>query len=326
ATQTAFGLSAAQRDNIAAGLRGLTPTNTQVNGVLRNLGAPGTPVVPWTSPVDLSPLTANFSNTYELGYKGVLANKFRLAVDLWYQIRPADPTTQVINLKDAVFLDPTTLGSYLGATMGPVLAANGVPGAAIGTVITGWVTQLAQLPGGMLNFNNPLYDKTYLVFTYQNATGQVDVRGVDVAMDYLMTNTWNLEFAYSNLSKNVFIKAPGASAANPLAANTPKHRGSIAAHYSNESRGVSSEFRVRYTDAFNVNSGVYNNYRQGTPIPYSRVRTSTLVDAGFSWRLPFAYNVRWAVNAQNIFDYKAATFIGVPAVGRFVSTRLQYTF
>lgn len=326
ATQMAFGLSNAQRDAIRAGLVGLTPTNAQVAGVLRNLLAPGTPIVPWTNPVDLAPLGANFSNTFELGYKGVLANKLRIAVDYWYQIRPADPTTQVVNGDDAVFLDPATLGAYLGATMGPVLGANGVPGAAIGPTITNWVTQLAALPGGMLNFNNPNYDKTYLVFTYQNSTGQVDVRGVDVALDYLLTDSWTIEATYSNLSKNVFTKAPGASAANPLAANTPKHRGTLTFHYANEGRGLSGEVRGRYTDAFDVNSGVYNSYNVGTPIRYDRVETAALVDAGISYRLPFASNVRFSLNAQNVFNNYKATFIGVPVMGRFISSRLQYTF
>ena len=90
---------------------------------------------------------------------------------------------------------------------------------------------------------------------------------------------------------------------------------------------MSGEIRGRYMDAFNVNSGVYNSY--GLPssaIRYDRVATSTMIDAGFSWRLPFAYNVRWAVNAQNLFNHYKASFIGVPVIGRFVTTRLQYSF
>ena len=324
--QAAFGLTNTQRDNIRAALGGLAPTNAQVAGVLRNLLAPGTPIVPWSNPQDLAPLSANFSNTYEIGYKGVLANKLRIAVDYWYQIRPADPTTQVVNGDDAVFLDPATLGSYLGATMGGVLVANGVPGAAVGPTITSWVTSLAALPGGILNFSNPNYDKTYLVFTYQAAAGTVDVRGLDVALDYLLTDAWTIEATYSNLSKNVFTKAPGASVANPLSANTPKHRSTLTFHYANAGRSVTGEVRGRYSDAFNVNSGVYNNYNLSTGIRYNRVRTSTMLDAGFSILLPFAENVRWAVNGQNLLDYKVASFIGVPEIGRFVTTRLQYTF
>ena len=321
-----LGLPPAQVANVAAALQALSPTDGQVKGVLRNLGAAGSPIVPWSNPVDLSALGANFSNTWEVGYKGVFANKFRLSVDFWYQVRPAEPTTQVVNLKDAVFLDPTSLGSYLGAAMGPTLVANGVPGAAVPTVITGWVTQLAQIPGGMLNFNNPLYDKNYLVFTYQNATGQVDVRGIDVGMDYLFNDLYSIEASYSNLNRNIFESAAGATATNPLAANAAKNRASLTLRYGDQTRGTSAEIRGRYADAFSVNSGVYNNFGNGTPIRYSEVPVNVFLDVGFSMRLPFASNVHWAVNAQNLFDNKVPSFIGVPAVGRFVTTRLQYSF
>jgi hypothetical protein len=56
------------------------------------------------------------------------------------------------------------------------------------------------------------------------------------------------------------------------------------------------------------------------------VPVNFFLDAGFSWRLPFGQNVRWAVNGQNLLGNEVPAFIGVPAVGRLVSTRLQYTF
>jgi iron complex outermembrane receptor protein len=322
----ALGLPAPQIANIRAALQGLAPTNAQVQGVLRNLLAPGTPVVPWSNPVDLSALGANFSNTWEIGYKGVFANKFRLAVDFWYQVRPAEPTTQVVNADDAVFLDPTTLGSYLGAQMGGVLVANGVPAPAVPTVITGWVTSLAQLPGGLLNFDSPLYDKNYLVFTYQNAVGQVDVRGIDFAFDYLLSDIYTIAATYSNLNRNVWEKAAGASVANPLAANAAKHRATLAFRFDDQVRGMSGEIRGRYADAFPVNSGVFNSYGVGTPIRYDQVPVNAFIDAGFSMRLPFATNVRWSLNAQNLLDNAVPTFVGVPDVGRMITTRVQYSF
>lgn len=324
--QAAFGLSDTQRDNIAAALLGLSPTDAQLPGVLRNLGAPGTPVVPFSSVSDFAPLGANFSNTWEIGYKGLFNERIRVAVDLWYQIRPAEPTTQVINLDDAVFMDPAALGAFLGGSMAGTLVANGVPAGAVPTVITGWTTALAPLPGGLLNFDNPLYDQNYLVFTYQNATGQVDVRGLDFAADFLLTDVYTLEMTYSNLGQNVFMDAPGATADLPLTANAPKHRASVTFRYDDDSRGLSGQIRGRYADAFDVNSGVFNNYGEGTPIPYERVPVNAFLDAGFSWRLPMAQDVRWGINIQNALDNRVRSFIGVPEVGRFITTRLQYSF
>ncbi len=150
--------------------------------------------------------------------------------------------------------------------------------------------------------------------------------GLDFAADYLLSDLVTLEATYSNLSQNVFTEAPGATVALPLTANAPKHRASITFRYNDETRGLGGEIRGRYMDAFNVNSGVYNNYGSSSPIRYDRVPVNAFLDAGFSWKLPIQNNVRWSVNAQNILDNKVPSFIGVPDVGRFITTRLQYQF
>ncbi|WKW13126.1 TonB-dependent receptor [Pseudogemmatithrix spongiicola] len=325
---TTFGLTPTQQTNIRNALNGLAPTNAQVPLILRNVLA-GNAVTPFSSVSDYSPLGANFSNTWELGYKGIIGDRLRLSVDYWYQIRPAEPTTQVINADDIVFFNPATLGAYLGAPATGVtaaLAANGVPAAAIGTVITNWTTSLAGLPTGTLAFDNDLYDRSYLVFTYQNAEGHVDVRGIDAAVDYLFNDMYSVEATYSTISRNVFRDARGATPTNPLVANTPRHRASLTFRRVDDVRGLNMELRGRYADAFDVNSGVFNSFNVGTPVPYTRVPVNAFVDAGFSWKLPVAQNVRWSLNIQNLLDNQVPSFIGVAPVGRFATTRVSYSF
>jgi len=325
---TTFGLTPTQQTNIRNALNGLAPTNTQVPLILRNVLA-GNAVTPFSSVSDYSPLGANFSNTWELGYKGIIGDRLRLSVDYWYQIRPAEPTTQVINADDIVFFNPATLGAYLGAPATGVtaaLAANGVPAAAIGTVITNWTTSLAGLPTGTLAFDNDLYDRSYLVFTYQNAEGHVDVRGIDAAVDYLFNDMYSVEATYSTISRNVFRDARGATPTNPLVANTPRHRASLTFRRVDDVRGLNMELRGRYADAFDVNSGVFNSFNVGTPVPYTRVPVNAFVDAGFSWKLPVAQNVRWSLNVQNLLNNEVPSFIGVAPVGRFATTRVSYSF
>ncbi|MFM8909384.1 MAG: hypothetical protein ACKOH8_02190, partial [Gemmatimonadota bacterium] len=213
-----------------------------------------------------------------------------------------------------------------GAALGPTLVANGVPAAAVSTVVTNWVTSLAQIPGGLLNFNNPLYDQNYLVFTYQNAQGQIDVRGIDIAADYLINDTYSISATYSNLNRNVWEKAPNATPLNPVTANAAKHRGTVTMRYDNQTSGMTGELRVRYTGGFPVNSGVYNSYNVGTPIAYAEVPENLFFDAGVSMKLPFLANARWSLNGQNLLDNRVNSFIGVPAVGRMVTTRISYTF
>lgn len=325
---TTFGLTPTQQTNIRNALNALAPTNTQVPLILRNVLA-GNAVTPFSSVTDYSPLGANFSNTWELGYKGIIGDRLRISLDYWYQIRPAEPTTQVINGDDIVFFNPDSLGGYLGAPatgLTTVLATNGVPAPAIGTVITNWTTSLAGLPTGTLAFDNDLYDRSYLVFTYQNAEGHVDVRGIDAAVDYLFNDMYSVEATYSTINRNVFRDARGATPTNPLVANTPRHRASLTFRRVDDVRGLNMEVRGRYADAFDVNSGVFNSFNVGTPVPYNRVPVNAFLDAGFSWKLPVSQNVRWSLNVQNLLNNEVPSFIGVAPVGRFATTRVSYSF
>lgn len=296
-------------------LNSLRPTGADFGTNIVNLATrtPGT-----TN--DYAPLGANFSNTWEIGYKGLFREKVRLSADLWFQRRPADPTTQVLN--PGVLFNPTQLATYLATRIGQ---ATGSPatGAAAAAAL---VPLMAAIPVGATAFTNPLYDKSYLVFSYQNADGFVNVSGVDLAGDLLINDRWSLEGTYSYLSRNLFPNAVGATAANPLAANTPTHRGSATVRYAKLASGFSSELRGRYTNGFPVNSGVFNSFNIGTPVRYAPVPVNALLDFGMSWKLPFASNVRWSLNATNVLNNKVPTFVGTPDIGRMAMTRLQYTF
>ena len=254
---------------VGAIVRGLRPTPAQVGTVLLDLNT-RTPIS--TAPQDYAPLGANFSNTFEVGYKGLLGPKVRVATDLWFQRRPADPTTQILN--PAVLFNPQQLGAFLGTGIATgLIQAGQSPAVAQATAAqaAGALTPLlAAIPVGATAFTNPLNDQPYLVFSYQNASGFVNVHGVDFATDLLLTPTWSLAGTYSWLSKNEFPDAPGASAANPLAANTPKHRATATVRYERVDRSFSGEVRGRYADAFNVNSGVFNSYGVGTRRPLRR--------------------------------------------------------
>ena len=65
---------------------------------------------------DIAALKASFNNTYELGYKGIMGDRARLAVDLWYQQR-GDVGAPASLATPNIFYDPQTLGAYLGANI-----------------------------------------------------------------------------------------------------------------------------------------------------------------------------------------------------------------
>ena len=306
-------------------LRSLRPTDAQVSTVLFDLNT-RTPVT--TPPTDYGPLGANFSNTIEGGYKGFIGKRLSLAADLWFQNRPADPTTQILN--PGVLFNPQQLGAFLGQGIAQGLIAAGMPAAqAVATAqqaAAALTPLMAAIPVGATAFTNPLDDQPYLVFSYQTATGSVNVHGLDLASDLIVTDRVTLAATYSWLNRNVFEDAPGARASNPLAANTPKHRGTATVRYANPTNAFSAEVRGRYADAFPVNSGVFNSYGIGTPVRYAPVPVNALVDVGFSWLLPVSGAPRFSLNATNLLDNRVPTFVGVPSMRRLILSRLQYTF
>jgi outer membrane receptor for ferrienterochelin and colicins len=234
---------------------------------------------------------------------------------------------QLIN--PGVLFNPQQLGAYLGQNIAQALIAAGqspqVAQATATQAAAALTPLMAALPVGATAFTNSLDDQPYLVFSYQKATGSVNVHGIDVATDLQLDGGWSVAATYSNLNKNVFPDAPGATALNPLAANTPKHRATATVRYERTAK-FSANVRGRYADAFPVNSGVFNSYNVGTPIPYPPVPVNAFLDAGFSWELPMARGPRWSVQATNLLDNKVATFVGVPKLGRLILTRLQYTY
>jgi outer membrane receptor for ferrienterochelin and colicins len=306
-------------------IRGLRPTDAAVGSVLFDLA--NTKALSST-PGDYAPLGATFANTWEAGYKGFLGKRLGLSIDAWFQRRPAEPTAQVIN--PAVLFNGPQLAAYLGTNIASGLIAQGVPAAQAQAqaqaLAGGLATIMAQVPVGAAAFNSSLYDQPYLVFSFQAPTGSINVHGVDVATDLLLDRGWSVAATYSNLNRNVFGDAPGATPANPLAANTPKHRATATIRYENQVKRYSAEVRGRYADAFPVNSGVLNSYNIGTPVPYAPVPVNALLDVGFSWVVPVAGSPRWSLNATNLLDNQVATFVGVPKIGRLIMTRVQYQY
>jgi iron complex outermembrane receptor protein len=252
-----------------------------------------------------------------------------LEADAWFQRRPSDPTTQILN--PGILFNGQQLGQFLGAAIGQALVAQGVPPAQAqaqaAALANGLAKIMAQVPLGAAAFNSPLYTQPYLVFSYQNSPGYINVHGFDIAADFLLPQGWSVATTYSNLNKNVYTDAPGATASNPLAANTPKHRATATLRYDNQEHGYGVEVRGRYADAFPVNSGVFNSY--GLPVgslPYPPVPVNAFLDAGFSWVLPVNGAPRWSLNATNLLDNQVASFVGVPKIGRMIMTRIAYTY
>jgi outer membrane receptor for ferrienterochelin and colicins len=311
-----------------------SPTGAQVSTVLRNLTAATSTVAP-SSLTDIEPLKASFVNNIELGYKGLVARKATVSVTGWYQRRINFVTPAQI-VTPSAFMDPTTLGQYLYTTIYNGLRAQGMSdpqaqatAAAAAPPIT---SGLAQVPVGTVTFNNArLATNSDILFTYRNVDKTIALWGTDLGFDLPVTDRFSLAGTYSAVSKTTFDDVDG-GAGQPLRLNAPQHKASLTGRFDDARSGVRLEVRGRYADAFLVNSGVYAS---GVTYPspgavgtytYPGVPASTLLDAGVTYQLPWVRGrASWSLNGTNLLNSYAPTFIGVPAIGRLVMTRLTFT-
>ena len=80
--------------------------------------------------------------------------------------------------------------------------------------------------------------------------------------------------------------------------------------------GLSMEGRIRYSDGFPMNSGVF----------VGDVDTYTVFDANLSYKLPVFSGATLSVTGTNLFNDLHQEFIGAPELGRLLMFRMQYEF
>lgn len=356
----AQGFPAATAQAVAAGmlqfLGSRTPGASDLATRVSYLTAPTTAVTD-AQIADIRPLAASFNNTYEIGWKGIVGNKFRFDISAWGQERGDVGTSAALATPNVFFGNPTQLGGYLGQQIGAFLATQplGLPAAQIQALAGGLAQALtpnvAALPVGVVTFANAPTAANALYATYFTSSSKIWVRGVDMALDAQATDRVTVDLAYSYQSRNVFRGIDGGNG-QPLMSNSPGSRGSLGMRYKNEDNGLGFDLRGRYSEAFPVNSGVYatnvayalaagqagaavgaaGGANRCSPAPagtfcYENVPEAFIMDAQLSKRFDLgAQKLTWSLNATNLFDNRVRTFPGVPEIGRMIMTRLQYTF
>jgi outer membrane receptor for ferrienterochelin and colicins len=305
---------------------------TQVSGftpgimAILNLttGAPG------ALPDDLAnikPLEQTTTQTFEVGYKGFIANKLSFTVDAYY--------TQKENFVGPLLLEtPLVLVPNLGNDLSVALAAgiqgNPTLAGALGSfglspaAVAGLVVALAEpdFPSAVgivqPGENNPGPGTApELMLTYRNF-GKLSYAGVDVSFDYFHNN--QLSF-FGNVSwvSDDFFDSSELEEDNPdlaLALNATTLKGRIGAKYRADS-GLSANVAVRVTDGFPIRSGPY----------VGDLPAFTMVDIGMSYDLNANVpGLTVGVGVNNALNEEHREFIGAPLLGRMVIGRLTYSF
>lgn len=338
-------IAAGLADAVVKRLAASTPTNAQIPTVGR-LGSAllaGPDVVE-----DLPALNASFDNTFEVGYKGLgMGGKLSFDFSGWAQQRGGGAITASL-VTPWVFAAPAQTGAFVGAEAGAAMAAYvqgevtagrlspaqgaglaaSIPALASGAA-TGLTPLLAGIPLGTVGFTDPINTNYNLRATYRRVDKTVNVWGADLGMSYQFTQDFALDWTGSVVNRTVFDEIRVGT--SPLALNAPGAKTTVTARYQGQESGVGLEARWRYTDAFPVNSGVYEsgvtNPSNAGPFQYPGVAVSNQFDLQFSKRFAnVGKGVMFSINVQNVFDNKVATFVGVPALGRLALSKLSYTF
>ena len=308
------GNTALQAKGVLAGAALLLPGT--VGGLLINTA--GEPV----SAVGTPSIEQTITNTFEVGYKGLINEELVIGVDVYY--------TQKTNfLSGLQIITPLVVGGpgvaaqlvgMLPTLVGPELAALGLNQQQILTLVGVVVGAAAQTPYGVVepeeNVQRGAGGAPELMLTYLNF-GDVDYYGADVALEWIPNPQFSLFTNFSYVSDDFFDdeELDEAGTGRFVSLNAPTNKFRAGFEYRNPS-GFYVNASGRYSKEFEVRSGVY----QGA------VEDFFILDVGGGYDLDSAApGLRIDVLAQNVLGEEHREYIGSPMLGRLITARLTYT-
>jgi outer membrane receptor for ferrienterochelin and colicins len=278
----------------------------------------------------IDPIRESISSTLEVGYKGLLANRLLLAADVWWS-RKEDLVTPLTIQTPLVLLNGPQLGAYLVPRFMADLGMSQAQATATATALIGSATSpgLATIPLGVISSENVDARGAQVLVTYVNVDETIDVWGTDVSATALLGNEFELSGSVSFVNENVW----DTESAGLVTLNAPRWKGGVTLDYDNDDTGLFGQVRMRYNDAFPVNSGVYIgtaclNEPGDTPNPLQEdcVKSYTLFDLNLGYRLPMVRGTTLNVLVNNLLDEDYRPFPGSPTLGRMLIARIKYDF
>jgi iron complex outermembrane receptor protein len=272
---------------------------------------------------DIQAIEPTITNSYEVGYKGFIADRISLTVDVWKERRENFVGPLTVETPN-VFFDVATLGAYVGPKIADLTGAA-TPAAA--AVIAGAIGGLENsavtgVPLGVAYLDNPLSGPTDIVLAYRNF-GTVELWGSDVGLDVGITDKLYIAGSYSYANKDYFRDVGGDQ---DIALNGPAGQGSASARYNLDGQGFGVNVSNRWVKGFPALSGVYICNAVTTACPEGKIPSYSLLDATVSYKPTLFPNMLIAVTGTNLLDKEHIEFAGGATIGRLIVTRLQYTF
>jgi len=295
--------------------------------------------------IDAPQAQLRIEDTYEVGYKGLIADKLGVSLDVYN--RSIDGATLFTAISPGYSLQNTgnlaaDLGSAVGASVVPLLTQSLTPligsasipdqaalEAIVGQVAgiigggyaaggEGFLAGIAPLNAGSVLATTPTEELpnngvTHLAAGYRTFE-EYSYTGLDLGLNYFLSNDLSLFANYSWTSDNIFNpNIVGTEGTEQTAIAQPTNRYRLGANYT-PACGVNGSVSFQHDDSFTAFLGQYSGDTD----------VRNLVDASVGYK--FNTGLFFGVSAQNLFDSEYRTYPGFPRIGRRVLGTLRYTF
>lgn len=273
-----------------------------------------------STPLARNPLKMSFTNMYEIGYNGVLQDKFAYSIDAYYNQRTDNLTP--ITVGSPLIVYPTA-GEDLAAIVASTLNADslaqyGLNPTAVAAIYQSAIETVTQNSSGGLN---PLG----LMSSDQSPTGktldasfynieEITYFGLDLSAKYYVSNDLAFFANYSWLSQVYWeeAKLSDLDITTPFSLNLPGSRARLGAEYL-PATGLNATGGVRYTGAFRSVNGFWTG----------DVPAATVVDLGVGYA--FTSGLRINATVTNVFNAKYQAIATATPIGRLILARATYT-
>jgi outer membrane receptor for ferrienterochelin and colicins len=252
------------------------------------------------------------TNTFEIGYKGVVADKFAVQVDIY--------NNRIENFEsNATPITPWISAPSLGADLAAAANAVGLDGAAVAAAINR--TPFGN--GSNIGIAESDFSQTrpdgqlpHINFGFLNF-GEASYWGYDLGLEYYVNPEISVFTNYSGLSKNEFSLEDLGEAADsgfpPQFLNTPKNRVRLGINYIQPS-GLFGSVAMSYNEEYNAVSGIF----LGT------VDARTLVDLTVGYVMN--NGLKATLGVSNLLNNEYNYFPRLPQITRVATLNVQYHF
>lgn len=282
---------------------------------------PNARAFPFTDPTatpgvtDVERIRPTITNTFEVGYKGALGDRFLVTADV-YRSDIEDFVGPLRVETPNVFMDQGSAQTFARAQLEPLVQGGGISAAQADAIAAGFAGFASRVPLGTVTPDQA--SSSDIVITYRNF-GDIQLWGADAGVQVLLGDL-TLGGTYSWVEKECLDFDGNGSCTDvaDVALNAPTNKGSFTARWDDQGLGFSAEGRVRWSDAFPMNSGVY----------VGPIEDYTVVDLNLAYRLPTSLgeNAMISLYVQNLLDEEHREFVGAPNIGRMALLRLLWEF